>query len=196
MSASLVGPRTARRVTQIGDPLHAREAALAALFIGEREIEMDVGVRGQRAGGAAKMADGFVNFALLFEHATEVVARDTAERIEVHSGGEFGSRLVDAAHLIKRDAQIDVRVDPFRSEFQRLPVALDGLWKKLRLQFAIERLAEEFFGARSGQRMDLRRSRCGIERKSPLLLERVERAVGARRNHEDVAALFEKSQLL
>ena len=38
--------------------------------------------------------------------------------------------------------------------------------------------------------------RRGVERESPLLLDRAERTRGARRNHEDVAALLEKLQRL
>jgi hypothetical protein len=183
-------------MSKICDPFQASQAALPALFVSEREIKMHIGVRRHRARGAAKMPDGFVDSALLFEHATEVVARDAAQRIEFHCGCEFGSRFFDSAHLIKRDAEIDVRVDPFGSEFQGLPITIDGLGKKLGLHFAIERLAEKFFGRRAGQRVDFRRSCRGVERKRPLLLERIERAVGARRNHQDVAALLEKSQLL
>ena len=182
-------------MSKICDPFQASQAALAALFVSEREIEMHIGVRRHRARGAAKMPDGFVDSALFFEHATEVVARDAAQWVEFHCGGEFGPRFFDSAHLIKRYAEIDVRVDPFGSEFQGLPITIDGLRKKLGLHFAIERLAEKFFGRWTGQCMDFRRSCRGIERKRPLLLERIEWAVGARRNHQDFAALLEKSQL-
>ena len=196
VSASLVGPGTARRVAKIRDPLQASQAALAAFFVSEREIEMHVGVRGHRARGAAKMPDGFVDSALLFEHAAEVVARDAAQRVEVHCGGEFRSRFFDSPHLIKRDAEINVRVDPFGSEFQGLPITIDGLGKQVGFHFAIERLAEKFFGRGAGQRMDFRRDRRGAERERPLLFERIEWPVGARRNHQDIAALLEKTQLL
>jgi len=196
MCARLFGPRAAGRVEQIRDPLRAREAAFTALFVGQREIEVNVGVRGHGARGATQMADGFVDSPLLFQHAAQVVARDAAERVELHGGGEFRARVFHAAHLIERDAKIDVRVNPFGSELQRLTVTIGGLRQKLGVHFTFKRFAEKFLGGRAAQLMDLRGSGRRLERQRPLLFQRIERAIGPGRHNENVAALFEEAQLL
>lgn len=81
--ASLVGPGAVGSVAKIKGPLLAGEAALAALFMRESEIEVDVGVSGHGAGGATEMFDGGVEIALLFEDAAEIVARDAVQGIEL-----------------------------------------------------------------------------------------------------------------
>ena len=196
MDASLFGPRAGWSVAQVGDPFHAREATLAALFVGERQIEVDVGVRRHGSRGATQVTDRFVDLALLFENAAEVVARDSAQWIELDGGGKFGARLIDPTHLIEGNAQINVRVDPLGCEFQSLAVAFDGLRQQIRFHFAIERFAEEFLGAWAGERMNLRGRPGEFERKRPLLFQRIERAIGAGRDHENVAPLLDKSQFL
>jgi len=72
--ASLVGPGAVGSEAKIEEPLLAGEAAFAALFVGESEIEMHVCVRRHGAGGTAEMFDSSVDLTLLFEDAAEVVA--------------------------------------------------------------------------------------------------------------------------
>ncbi len=156
MSARLIRPRTVGRVAKVHDPLLAGEAALSALFVSKREIEMDVGMRGHRARGAAEMIDGFVDLTLFFEHAAQVVARDSVQRVKPNGAGELGARFLGAAHLVEGDAEIDVRVNPLRREFEDLPVALDGLREQFHMSLAVERRLKQFLGCRARHRMKFR----------------------------------------
>ena len=81
--AGLVGPGAVGSVAKVKGPLLAGESAFAALFVGEGEIEMHVGMSGHGASGAAKMFDGGVELALLFEDAAEIVAGDAVQGIEL-----------------------------------------------------------------------------------------------------------------
>ena len=173
-----------------------REFAFAALFVSQREVEMDVGVPGHRARGAPQMIDGLVDAPLLLKHAPQVVARDPAQRIKLDRRSKFLARFLDAAQLIQRDAKIDVRVNPVRRELENLPVGVHGLRKEIRFCLAIERVLEEFFGIRSGEGVNFGDFLRGFEGKGPLLPQRIERAARSRRYDEDVAALFNEAQFL
>src|SRR5208282_3738772 len=63
MCARLRRPGAVGRVTEIEQPFVASEAAVATLFVGESEIEMNIRVRGQGAGSAAQMVDRFLDLA-------------------------------------------------------------------------------------------------------------------------------------
>lgn len=91
--ARLIGPGAARSVAQIQRPLFVSCAAFAALFVREREIEMDVRVRGHRARGPAKMINGFVEFAEFLQRAAQVISRDAVQRINLHGGEERIARV-------------------------------------------------------------------------------------------------------
>jgi hypothetical protein len=195
---SLFGPGAAGGVAQIKGPMAAREPALIALFIGDGEIEMDVSMAGNHASGSAQMDDGQVDLALFLIDAAEVVLGDAAIGIEADGGEKFGAGFLGLPHLIERDAEIDVRLHPVGREMQRLAIELDGLRDGFFVRFAIHGGLEKFFRSASGESMDFFRGRIarGAEREGPLLLERAERASGARRHDQDVAALFDEAQLL
>jgi hypothetical protein len=196
--ASLFGPGAAGGMTQIERPMAAREPALVALFVGDGEIEMDVGVPGNHASGAAEMNDSQVDLALLLINTAEIVLRDAAIGIKADGGEKFGACFLGLAHLIERDAEIDVRLDPVGCEMQRLAIELDGLGDGFFVRFAIHSGLEEFLRGAAGEGVDFLGGRIarGAEREGPLLLERAERTSGAGRHDQDVAALFDEAQLL
>ena len=97
MGARLLRPCAIGRMAKIEDPLFAGETALAALFVGESQIEVDVGVGGQRPDGAPQMFDGLVQLSLLLEDAAKVVTRDSVQGIELNGGKKFGARFLGPA---------------------------------------------------------------------------------------------------
>src|SRR5579863_9615874 len=100
--ACLVGPRAIGRMAKILEPLFTGQTALAALFVSEGQVEMNVGMSGQRALGALQVFDGLVYLSLFLKDAAEVVSRDSVQGIELNGGEEFRARLLDPAHLIQR----------------------------------------------------------------------------------------------
>ena len=130
--ASLVGPRAVGSIAQIERPLFVGGFAFTALFVGEREIEMDVGVGGHGAGGAAEMVNGFVKLAEFFQSTAQVIARDAVERIDLHGGEEAVAGVGELAHLVVGDAKIDVRFDPAGREVHDALIIFDRLGESFR----------------------------------------------------------------
>ena len=88
--------------------MFARGLAIAAFFIRKCEIEVNVGMRGQRAGGADEMLDSRVKISLFFEDAAEVVAGDAVRRIELNGGLKSGAGFFRFTHLVENHAKVDV----------------------------------------------------------------------------------------
>src|ERR1700728_2161926 len=142
------------------------------------------------------MIDGLVDFSLFLEYASQVVTRNSVQRIKLHGGEKLGARFIGTAHLIKRHTQIDVRIDPLGREIEHLPVFFDRLRQKLWSSLAFQCALEQLLGRRPRHRMEFDRPRRQVEREHPLLLQRTKRARGARWNHHQVAALFKKAQFV
>ena len=170
--------------------------AFAAFFVGQREIEMHVGVRGHGAGGAAEMLDGFIELAEFFQGAAQVVTRNAVERVDLHGAEEGVARVGEVAELVIGDAEIDVRFDPVGGEFDDTLIILDGLRQSFGAGFAIERGAEKILGRGPGQRVKFGRLRRHIERESPLFQERIKRKLGTRRHHVNFAAEVDQAKLV
>jgi hypothetical protein len=194
--AGLIGPRAGGCEAEIKQPLFAGAAAVAALFVREREVEMHIGMRGHGARGAFEMADGFVKLAEFFERATEVVARNAVERIDLHGGLKRCARIGELAELVVSHAEIDVGFDPVGREFHDAMIIFNGLRQRVGAVFAIERGLEKFLGRGPGHGVELGGFDGHVERESPLLKKRVERALGTRRDHVNFAAEFDETQFL
>src|SRR5579863_5591120 len=195
MGASFSGPEAVGSEAKVDQPLLAGQIAISALFVGESQVEMNVGMGRHRAGRADQMFYGLVNLALLFQHTSEVVAGNSIQRIQPHSRCEFGEGFLGAPHLIQRHAKIDVSIHPSGRKFEDVAIVFNSLGQKLGFCLAIERGLEKLFRAWAGHGVELRRG-LRIEQKSPLLLDRAERPRSAGRNHQHVAALIEKLKLL
>jgi len=165
--------------------------AFATLFVGESEIEMDVGVCGHGAGGAAEMVDGLVEFAELFESAAEIVTGDAVERIDLHGCEEGVARVGKLAELVVGDAEIDVRFDPVGREIDDALIIFDGFRQGFGAGFAIESGLKEIFRSGADHGAQFRRLRGEVKRESPLAEKRIERAFGAGGNNVDFAAEFD-----
>ena len=87
-----------------------------------------------------------------------------------------------------------MRIDPIRSEIEHAAVVFDRIRQQVRRSFAVERGLEKIFRRGAGHRVELGAGRRRIERENPLLLDRAERAGGARRDHQHIAALLEELQ--
>jgi hypothetical protein len=170
--------------------------AFTAFFVGEREIEMDVGVGGHGACGAAEMVDGFVELAEFFESATEVVTRDAVERIDLHGCEEAVARVGELAHLVIGDAEIDVRFDPVRCEVHDTLIIFDGLGQGVGASFAIERGLKEIFGSGANHGVQFGGLRSEVKRKSPLAEKWIEGAFGAGGHDVNFAAEFDEAEFL
>ena len=194
--ASLFGPGSRRRETQIGLPVFAGVAAVAALFVGKCEIEVNVGVRGHGTSGAFQMLDGPIEVAEFLERAAEVVARNAAERIDLHGGEEGITRVGKVAELIVGDAEIDVRLDPGGRELDDTQIIFDGSRQSFGAVLAIERGLEKLFGRGSGHGVELGGFDGHVEREGPLLEKRIKRTLGAGRDDVNFAAEFDEAQLL
>ena len=84
-------------VTQIEGPLIASETRFAAFFVSEREIEVNVRMRGHNARGVAEVFHGGVDLTLLLENTAEIVARDAVHGIELHGVLKRGAGFFDPA---------------------------------------------------------------------------------------------------
>ena len=194
--ASLVGPRAVGGVAQIERPLFVGGLAITALFVGEREIEMDVRVCGHGAGGAAEMVNGFVKLAEFFQSAAQVVAGDAVERIDLHGGKEAVAGVGELAHLVIGDAEIDVRFDPAGREVHDALIIFDRLRESFGARFAIECGLKEIFGSGADHGVQLRGLRSEVKRKSPLAQKRIERAFGAGGHDVNFAAEIDEAKFL
>ncbi len=194
--AGLVGPGAVGGVAHIERPLFVGGFAFTALFVGEREIEMDVGVCGHGAGGAAEVVNGFVKLAEFFESAAQVVTRDPVERIDLHGGEEAVARVGELANLVVGDAEIDVRFDPARGEIHDALIIFDRLWESFGARFAIERGLKEIFGSGAGHGVQFRGLRSEVKWESPLAQKRIEGALGAGRNDVNFATEFDETKFL
>jgi len=194
--AGLVGPGAVGRIAQVERPLFVGGFAFAALFVGEREIEMDVRVGGHGACGAAEMVNGFVELAELFQSAAQVVARDAVERVNLHGGEEAIARVGELAELVIRHSQIDVRFDPARRKVHDALIIFDRLRESFGARFAVERGLKKIFRSGTDHGVQFRGLRGEVKRKSPLAQERIEGAFRAGGNDVNFAAEFDQAKFL
>lgn len=174
----------------------AGRPAFAALLVSQRKIEMNVGVAGHRSSSAPQMLDGRVVLTQFLESTAQVITRDTTQRIERHRGNKSRTSLGELPHLVIRDSKIDVRFNPIWRKFHHALIILDRLRKHVLLRLTTQRGLEEFFRRRAGHRMQFCGPLWNIKWKSPLLPERIERPVGAGRNHQNIAPQFDQAKLL
>ena len=194
--AGLIGPGAVGCVAQVESPLFVGGFAFTVLFVGEREIEMDVGVGGHGAGGAAQMVNGFVELAEFFQSAAQVVAGDAVERIDLHGSEEAIACVAQLAHLVVGDAEVDVRFDPVRREVHDALIIFDRLRECFGARFAIERGLKDIFGGGAEHGAQFSRLRRQVKRESPLAQERIEGAIGARGDDVNFAAEFDEAKFL
>ena len=194
--ARLVGPGAAGGVTQIERPLFVGCFTFTAFFVGQREIEMNIGVGRHGACGAAQMVYSFVELAEFFQSAAQVVPRDAAEGVNLHGGEEAVARVAELAHLVVGDAEVDVRLDPVGREVHDALIIFYRLRKSFGARFAIERGLEEIFGSGADHGAQLRGLRGQVKRKSPLTQKRIEGALGAGWNDVNFAAEFDEAKFL
>ena len=114
-------------------------AVFAALFISKREIEMHVGMSGHGSCRTAQVIDGLIELAKLLEGATQVIARDPVQGINLHRSQKSVSRVGELSQLIVSDAQIYVCLDPTRREFHDALVIFDRFRQCLAASYAIQR---------------------------------------------------------
>jgi len=194
--AGLVGPGAIRSVTQVERPLFVSGFAFTPFFVGEREIEMDVGVGGHGAGGAAEMVNGLVELAEFFECAAQVVTRDAVERIDSHGGEETIARVAELAHLVVSDAEIDVRFDPGRREVHDALIIFDRLRESFGARFAIERGLKEIFGGGADHGAQFSGLSGEVKREGPLAQKGIEGAFRAGGNDVNFTAEFDEAKFL
>jgi hypothetical protein len=194
--AGLVGPGAVGRIAQVKRPLFVGGFAFTAFFVGEREIEMDVGVGGHGAGGAAEMVNGFVELAEFFQGAAQVVTGDAVERVNLHGGEEAVARVAELAHLVVSDAEIDVRFDPIGREVHDALIIFDCLRESFGARFAIERGLKEIFGGGADHGVQLRGLRGEVKRESPLAQKRIEGAFRAGGHDVNFATEFDEAKFL
>jgi len=194
--AGLIGPGAVRGVAQVERPLFVGGFAFAAFFVGEREIEMDVGVGRHGAGGAAQMVHGLVEFAEFFQSASQVVARDAVERINVDGGEETIAGVGKLAQLVVSDAEIDVSLDPVRREIHDALIIFDRFRQGFGASLTIERGLEEILGSRADHGAQFRRLRGKVKRESPLAQKRIEGTFRAGGNDVNFAAELDEAKFL
>ncbi len=194
--ARLVGPGAVGGVAQIERPLFVGCFTFAAFFVGQREIEMNIGVGRHGACGAAQMVYSFVELAEFFQSAAQVVPRDAAEGVNLHGGEEAVARVAQLAQLVVGDAEIDVRLDPVGREVHDALIIFDRLRKSFGARFAIERGLEEIFGSGADHGAQLRGLGGQVKRKSPLTQKRIEGAFGAGRDDVNFAAEIYEAKFL
>jgi hypothetical protein len=194
--AGLVGPGAVGRIAQVKRPLFVGGFAFTAFFVGEREIEMDVGVGGHGAGGAAEMVNGFVELAEFFQGAAQVVTGDAVERVNLHGGEEAVARVAELAHLVVSDAEIDVRFDPIGREVHDALIIFDCLRESFGARFAIERGLKEIFGSGAEHGVQFGGLRGEVKRESPLAQKRIEGAFRAGGHDVNFATEFDEAKFL
>jgi hypothetical protein len=194
--AGLVGPGAVGGVAQIERPLFVGGFALTAFFVGERQIEMNVRVSGHGACGAAQMLHGFVELAEFFQSAAQVVTRDAVERVNLHGGEKAIARVGELAHLVVRDAEVDVRFDPIRREIHHALIIFDCFGQSFGARFAIERGLKEILGSGPDHGAQFRGLRGQVKRECPLAQKRTEGTFGAGRNDVHFAAKLDEAKFL
>lgn len=194
--ARLISPGAPGRVTQVEHPLFVGGFAFAALFAGEREIEMDVRVGRHGAGGAAEMVNGLVELAEFFERAAQVVTRDAVERINLHGGEKAIARVAQLAELVISDAKINVRFNPIRREVHDALIIFDGFGQGFGARLAIERGLKEILRSGADHGVQFRGLKRQVKWKGPLAQKRIERTLRAGRNDVNFAAEFDEAKFL
>lgn len=144
----------------------------------------------------AKMSHRFIEFALFFQYATEVVTGDSVLRIDLNGRHELGIRFVNSAELVKSNAQIDMRFDPIGCDFNHPAIVLDRGRQTVFARFALDRSLKKLFWRPARHRMQPRGKGNGVKGEDPLLFEGAERAIGPRGNYKYIAALLKEAQFL
>ena len=157
---------------------------------------MHVGMSGHGASGEAQVIYGFVEFAEFFESATEIVAGNAVERIDLHGVEERVAGVSQLAQLVIGDSQIDVRFDPIGRELDDTLVILNGLRQRVMLRLTIQRRAKKILGCGPSHGVKLGRLSRHIEREAPLLQKRIERNFLAGRDDVDFAAQIDEAKLV
>src|ERR1700733_13051270 len=95
---------------------------------------MYVGMAGHRSSSALQMLDGQVILTQFLKSATEVVTRDTIQRVERDCSNKSRAGVGELAHLVIRDSQIDGRLNLIRRQFLHALIILDFLRKHVLLR--------------------------------------------------------------
>jgi len=196
LCASLISPGTGRSIAKVEQPLLSRRSAFAALFMGQRQVEMDVGMCRHRSRCAAQMFHGFVHFACFFEGAAKIVAGDSVQRIEFHCGAKCITGVRDLPGLVVSDAQVDVRFDPIGRQVDDALVDLNRFGNCVGARFVFQRHFEKLFGGSTRHGAQFRRHFRWFKRKRPLPPDRIERHRRTRRYDQHFTAVLLNAMLL
>ena len=114
----------------------------------------------------------------------------------MHGREKRGASVGEVPELVVSNAEIDVRFDPVRSEFNDVLIIFDGARQSVDAIFAVERRLEKIFGSRSGHGMQFGGLDGHVKRESPLAEKRIERAFGPRRNDVNFTAQLHEAKFL
>ena len=157
---------------------------------------MHVGMSGHGPCRTAQVIDSLIELAKLLEGATQVIARDSVQGINLHRSQKSVSCVGELSQLIVSNAQIYVRFDPTRRQFHDALVIFDRFRQCLAASFAIQRGLKKILGRRSGHRVQFRGLRRHIVRERPLAQKGIEGCFRSWRYHMYVAAQLDHAQFL